>query len=649
MKPSPCNRPGPRAILLLCAGLSLVAACDGEPASSVPEPEPGAVATESAPVEPAVVGGGHYPGPNTTVPPRPVAEIRADIERGPETAVLHTEAGNCLLLSVRNDRVPPAEHKVTLEQARVHFARAYTLDSFHVPASIGMASYYEAVRQPEKGIRYLEFCIQAEPEHHYCRVGLGAIYLELGAFDKADEQLRYVVDHLEGDSMVAAVQTRSNAAAFLANSLRYQGRTEEAEALLSEDYAQVRVYAERSPSTGYHACPHVALGQLYRSQGRDDQAATVLVEAAELEPFLAKNHYLAARQLYYNGDLETAADYITRALAIEDKDAYLRLQTKITAWQAAQEGGEQSLPPDGLLDAAMRAFDRMEWPMAAQLVDRAIAVEPSVRAETFRCFLLVAEGRFEDAEAAGGALQQRYPDAPGPKVVAAHVALAHRRTAQARELVGPFVQQQADTNFGLQRDSGDYDWLVYKMAMLAMAWAFTSEAEHDLAIEHFDAILLHEPDSIMALLGRGNCLNATGRLDDAEKHFRRVLALEPGNAHSLAELGLVQLNRGNVDNAVASFEAALETEPTGFTCPLEGMGLVYMLQGKDEQAAEMMESAIEANPETEYQKYNKLALIRIGQGDYAAARQLLERSIRNYPYDPEAARMLAELDAREQE
>ncbi len=76
------------------------------------------------------------------------------------------------------------------------------------------------------------------------------------------------------------------------------------------------------------------------------------------------------------------------------------------------------------------------------------------------------------------------------------------------------------------------------------------------------------------------------------------------------------------------------------------MGLVFLRQGRIQEATASLERAIEINPDIEYQKYNKLARIRIGEGDHVEARRLLEQSVANYPQDPEAARMLAEIEGK---
>ncbi|MCZ7586899.1 MAG: tetratricopeptide repeat protein [Deltaproteobacteria bacterium] len=80
-----------------------------------------------------------------------------------------------------------------------------------------------------------------------------------------------------------------------------------------------------------------------------------------------------------------------------------------------------------------------------------------------------------------------------------------------------------------------------------------------------------------------------------------------------------------------------------YTCPYEGLGLVFMRQGRLDEAKSMFERSIEINPDIEYKKFNGLAKILIKEGNYEQAERLLRKSVANYPYDNEAAALLADL------
>ncbi len=580
-------------------------------------------------------------------PERSIEQVKADLLEDPHSPELHAELGSLLVQDLSLERVPVEQREAVITQAREPFERAYKLDPRNLDAAIGLARLFEFEGHPQQAREYLEYCLSVEPTYHYCKIRLAAVHLELGSFEQADTLAREVLVAVEGRTGTHERATWGSAAEILGMSLMWQNKTDEAERWLAEAKAQVSTDASVSARNVHLACPHVALGQLYRSRGSDEQAAQALVDAAEYEPYRSKTQYLAARQLYYNGELERAAHYVERALAIEDKQAYRRLREQIERWREAQATGAGSLPPEGRLDEAVRAFMRMEWGMAMEQVELSIAQQPSQEARTLRGLLLVAQGQFEEAERVGNELRRQHPDATGPRVVEAHVALGKRDHARARTLASGVIEALEPEFIILRRDAGGTSWLEYEMARLAMGWSLATQLQHERAIAHFDAVLIRRPSSLMALLGRGNSLNAMGEFDRAEEDFQRVEGLDPGNAFALAERGLVQLNRGEVDGAAASFEAALAVEPDGFTCPLEGLGMVYVLQDRQGEAATMLESAIETNPDIEYEKYNQLAKIRMQEGDFAEARRLLEQSLKNFPQENEAPALLEELDRLE--
>ena len=61
---------------------------------------------------------------------------------------------------------------------------------------------------------------------------------------------------------------------------------------------------------------HFSLGGAYAQAGRDDDAARAYLRAAELNPSFSKAHQLAAASLIKTGDLDRAADTLTRGYAV---------------------------------------------------------------------------------------------------------------------------------------------------------------------------------------------------------------------------------------------------------------------------------------------------------------------------------------------
>ena len=293
--------------------------------------------------------------------------------------------------------------------------------------------------------------------------------------------------------------------------------------------------------------------------------------------------------------------------------------------------------PGALRYLANLNFDAHRFDTAAEFA--ALVGETDPHGRTLQGLVALLQ---EDTSGAREHLAAADPD--GAAVIQGHLSIAERDRAAAEAALRSIATRDAPTDGKV--DTLRYEQTVWRMANLGMAWAASNDDEHAVAIRHYDRALSVTPDDIFALLGKGNALAAMRQLDDAEALFERVLEAHPGNPYALAELGLVDYNRGDLAAAEARFQAALEADPTGYTCPHEGLGLVYLKQGKTAEAAAAFEQAIEINPEIEYKKFNGLAQIYIDQGRYDEARALLKQSIENYPFDDEAAQMLAELEGR---
>lgn len=303
---------------------------------------------------------------------------------------------------------------------------------------------------------------------------------------------------------------------------------------------------------------------------------------------------------------------------------------------------------------AVEEFLDNEFSMAADVAGDLLALRggqvPAAQRQTLlavRGYTLLVNKAYTRAEKIFGQLDgsARARDFAG--VGRGHLAIVRQDYASATRLLAPMVA----TGDAHLRDLGpgaevtpDF-WLAYRMACLGMAWATANQNDNEAAMTHYQRILRHRPADLFALLGMGNALTAARQMDRAELLFRAVLARDPRNAFAHAEMGLLHYNRGDDAAALNAFSMALRQDKERYTCPYEGMGLVYLRQGKLKKAQRNFERAISIAPNIEYKKYNGLAKIHIREGNYAAARRLLRKSLKNYPHDPEARRLLASLPA----
>ena len=334
-------------------------------------------------------------------------------------------------------------------------------------------------------------------------------------------------------------------------------------------------------------CSFQALGDLYYSVEKFDKAQQALKKGAELEPKNPRSQFQAAILTYLTGDYANARRYIDRILT-----------------------------------------DRREHVHEAMVV---------------KGYLLLLERKRKEAAQMFQAARARNNEGQGVAVGLGHLAIQERDYPNANSYLRP-VAEALQRKEDLRSDK--YLFLCYQMASLGLGWLHANQNRHEDALRHFDHMLVLNPSSVFALLGKGNSLNALGRLNEAEKVLRRVLHIRPDNQYAYAELGLVKLNKGEVQEAERAFVKARAKGGEQYTCPYEGLGLVYLKKGKIDMAAASFRKAITINPNIEYKKYNELAKIFIKKGEVRRAATLLGKSIKNYRYDPEAANLLAQLRRR---
>jgi tetratricopeptide (TPR) repeat protein len=510
-----------------------------------------------------------------------------------------------------------------------HFERALALRPDDRDSLRGLARALEVSGQRERAIAAAEQVLAIDPGE------IGMLILQarsldgLGEHDRARAVFERALDQAETQGDGARVHVIR---AMLGESLAASGQTEQAEALLL-DSAQRLASEQRGPDQGpLPSCPYEALGGLYKATGREVAAAEMMVESARLQADSPAAQLLAAEALLSQDDPQGALLYLDRARALHESPQEERLRDQAQRELVAVPSFEPGL------EGAVELFLLGRFLSARRALEEA---PDDHRAAVLRGFLLTATERYELAAERFGSVLAEHPDDPGALVGLAHLAIVDQdypetdRCLMRAEEVGALSGQRSD----------GYPWLVTRMALLGLAWRHGNQAQHERALLAFDSLLARDPDDRLALLGRGNALNALGRLAEAQASLERVLALDPGNRYALSELALLQFNRGNDAQAEQLFQRALEQDAQGYTCPYEGLGMVYLRQGKLDRAQDHFERAIDIDPDIEFRKYNGLARIYIEDGRLDEAEALLRRSVRNYPYDPEAPAMLEEIEA----
>ncbi len=525
--------------------------------------------------------------------------------------------------------------------ALASYEAALACDPSHTGALHGMGWYYEQIGEHGKALAAYRRMAEATPDDPGVHMILGTALLQTGHYAEAAASLEILLAHQR------QIEDREQAMPTLDKLGRAYirlGEYERAEALLQESVEIVETLRREQGRQQFAACPYVALGQLYRSQGDDAQGTAMFIEAAELESVSPEAQGHAAQYLFWSGELEQALVYADRAIALQDNPDYHALKQQI---EQAIAGGAPSPSTQAVaaFDAAVRAFDRYDFEQAGAFVERAIEAEPITERLVLQAMVFLMQARYDDAEAA---LDRAVHSGQDPAAIAigrGHLAIARKDYTEARKLFSAHMAgvSRYGSDRGLEMEPTGWQWLLFELAHLGMGWVHANQGHHETAIEYFDKVLRIQPTDHFALIGRGNAYNALGKLDLAEADLGRVLELDPGNMYATAELGLVELNRGDVESAQQHFEQAKDMAPTTYTCPHEGLGMVYLRKGDLGRAKEHFEQAIAINPDIEFRKYNGLATIYINEGRYDEAEALLQRSMENYPHDDEAAELLARI------
>ena len=421
-----------------------------------------------------------------------------------------------------------------------------------------------------------------------------------------------------------------------------QGRYKEAEKMLRASLKKVLASPRRMA-----ACPYTSLGELYRTMGDHRQEAEYYIKAAQWEAGWHQTQWAAARACLAARDYQNARKYIRRALALSEQAIYRALEVKIEA--AIKRADAAALSPAAALPAALESFAGNRFAEAGLHLERSAGERGDLRRQVLSGFILLLEKKYERARAQFQQAQKRTSGEAGAAAGLGHLAIIRKDYKAAKTLLQGAAEPAADGTGGPDRvrcTVRTYCWLVRRMAGLGRGWIAANQNRHVEAIGHFDRILSQNGDDIFALLGKGNSQNALSRLGQAEASLGRVIKLDPGNKYAMAELALVKYNRGQDVQAEQMFKAALKLDPRRYTCPHEGLGLIYLRAGKLKRAKASFNKAIAINPDIEYRKYNGLARILIREGNFTKARALLRRSIKNYPFDGTARKLLLSIQGK---
>jgi tetratricopeptide (TPR) repeat protein len=153
--------------------------------------------------------------------------------------------------------------------------------------------------------------------------------------------------------------------------------------------------------------------------------------------------------------------------------------------------------------------------------------------------------------------------------------------------------------------------------------AYASLAERDAAdaVSRFDRVLKRSARYVPALVGRGDSLASTGRLDDAVRSYREALAADPGLS--------------DVARRLEVFAFRLQQEALSAAREAAGAGRL-------DDAVGIYERAVAASPESSL-LYRELASVERQKGDADRALQHLRKAVELDPGDARALVLAGEI------
>ena len=140
--------------------------------------------------------------------------------------------------------------------------------------------------------------------------------------------------------------------------------------------------------------------------------------------------------------------------------------------------------------------------------------------------------------------------------------------------------------------------------------------EYDTALAFYDQALQQEPNSVLALLGRGAALQRLSRAPEAQAAYDAVLRLDPQNREALTNLTAIVGERA--PNEALARLLDLEREHPNFSPVTAQIGLTYAKMGSMPQAQTYLRRAVALTPDAVMYHYNlALVLDHMNLGDQA--------------------------------
>lgn len=335
------------------------------------------------------------------------------------------------------------------------------------------------------------------------------------------------------------------------------------------------------------------LAERYHAYDLVDAAASGYRNALHLMPEDARTHHLLGVVARLEGQHDTAADQLERAL----------------------EGDAENLA--ARLHLAFVELDRGRGEVARAHAEGVLARDPQNAA----AHLLLGRAALDadDPAAAIPAFERALELQPTALRVHYLLAQAHRKLGDLDAARRHLAEQGAsEVGFADPITASLYTELAGSAALMQRAAGAKVAGFLEASVESYRQAVANAPESPEARRDLGALLAQTGRFDASVDQYREALRLEPEKALNHFSLALILEATGADDEALEYFRAAVEKEP-GYVEFRRVLAERLATAGNFEEARTHFDHLLELDPRDDDSRLER-AKVRAELGDIASAR-----------------------------
>ena len=388
------------------------------------------------------------------------------------------------------------------------------------------------------------------------------------------------------------------------------------------------------------AAGHFLKGLQFERAGNGDAAIAAYRETLSIDP----EFYPASGNLgllhQKKGASEEAAVELSIGLKSGDpryNAGLARIMADKNLYQLAIFHFKEALaafPDDASLhtDAATAYVAVAQMQKAEDAYRKALAIEPgNGRARLGLGALLLALGQTDQAV---GELKQAAIIEPGNKEI-------HRLLAEGYTRKGDLKSAEYERVLaGMAQKPGG----ALKVDHVALAEAFRTSKDYEMAISEYRLRLAEEPNDAQAQQRLADCLLVLGRDDEAMHYYRDALRNKAENAQLHFNLATIYERKALLDEAVVEYRQVLASTPENEEAR-QRLADIYTLRGSFAQALEQYKELIKRRP-TDPVVQLKLARGYLNAKDLPAAAEAYEATIKLDKDSIDAHRELANLQKK---